>query len=307
MTQNPLVTVITPSYNQADYLEQTLTSVIEQDYPNLEYFVVDGGSSDGSLDIIHRYAHKLDWWVSEPDKGQAEAINKGLARAKGKYAAWLNSDDYYLPGTVAKAVALLEENPSAGLVYADMHSVNLRGEVVRENHYQAFSLEDLLSFRIIAQPTVFMRRSVLEKAGGLSLDYNYLLDHHLWLRISAIAELKYHPEAWAAARYHPQAKNFAQAAGFGAEAYRILKWAETQPGLAKMIDNNPKKVWAGAHRFNARYLLDGGKPWQSLKAYWQVFTQQPKHALAHWRRILFAFISLFGLGGLRRLIYRRYY
>ena len=307
MSENfPLVTIVTPSYNQADYLEQTLLSVLGQGYPNLEYLVVDGGSTDGSVEIIKRYADQLAWWVSEKDEGQADAINKGLSRANGKYVAWLNSDDVYLPGTIAKAVQTLEKYPDAGMVYANLLSINARGEHVNTIRYRPYALEDLLAFFIIGQPTVFMRRAVLEEAGYLSKEYNYLLDHHLWLRMASLAGLRYVPEPWAAARYHPTAKNMAKAEFFGREAFKILEWAKTQPKLAEIIEGDYDRIMGGTHRLDAHYLFDSAQPVKALRAYRKTWQYYPEFALRRMKRIMFSFASLLGLGWLRRVIYRRY-
>lgn len=303
----PLVSIITPSYNQAAFLEETLHSVFSQEYPNLEYIVVDGGSTDGSVDVIKKYANKLTWWVSEPDAGQADAINKGLARAKGEIVAWLNSDDVYRPGAIQQAVSALQQHPAAGMVYADLDSIDRTGRVFNTIRYRQFSLLDLLSFEIIGQPTVFMRRAVLQQAGALDAEYRYLLDHQLWLCMLQLAPAIYVPQVWAAARHHVAAKNVGEAAGFGREAMRILAWAGTQPAMRELIAAHHRQVLAGAHLFDARYLLDGGQAAAALRSYGRVASLQPQRLLRHLPRILFALLSLLGLGGLRHLLQRREY
>jgi glycosyltransferase involved in cell wall biosynthesis len=298
--QLPLVTIVTPSYNQAQYLEQTIASVLAQDYPNLEYFVVDGGSTDGSLEIIQRYADRLSWWVSEPDNGQADAINKGLARAKGEFVAWLNSDDVYFPDAINQAVRVLQADSALGLVYGQLRSINAAGETFNTITYHPYSLEDLLAFRIIGQPAIFMRRAVLERAGLLDSRYHFLLDHHLWIRIARLAPMKYLPVPLAAARHHPAAKNVARAAEFGSDIYRLLDWFAAEPDLAASLERRPRRIRGGAHRLNARYLLDAGQPLQSLSFYARAFMNAPLYTLKHAHRILFALLSLLGLGRLFR-------
>jgi len=304
MPDLPLITVITPSYNQADYLEQTILSVLGQDYPNFEYIIVDGGSTDGSLEIIRRYADRLAWWVSEPDRGQADAINKGLALAKGEIVAWLNSDDYYLPGTLASVAEVFRPDPNLGLAYGDVLSVDSQGKVFNVMRFEDYSLEDLMCFRIIGQAGVFMRRKVQQKAGTLNPDFHFLLDHHLWLRMAQIASVRYTRQLWAAARFHLGAKNVAQAALFGSEAYKILDWMQTQPDLVAKLARLRRRSRAGAYRFDARYLLDGGQYWNALKTYGRCFWQHPPTALPEWHRIVYALLALFGLEKLKPLYLR---
>ncbi|BCY16205.1 glycosyl transferase [Leptolinea sp. HRD-7] len=292
MSDQPRVTIITPSYNQAAFLEQTILSVLEQGYSNLEYFVVDGGSSDGSKEIIEKYADRIDWWVSETDMGQAEAINKGFARATGDYIAWLNSDDLYQPGVIEAAVNVLEANPDASMVYGDVVSIDENGSPFNIMAYGDWELKDLMLFNIIGQPGVFMRRSALQKAGPLDLSYRFLLDHHLWLRVAQQGRMIHVPELYASARIHPGAKNVALARGFGQEAYQLAAWMPYQPALADLYKKNHRKIWAGANRMNARYLLDGGETWKALRAYIRSFFLYPPIALTEWRRIGYAAVSL---------------
>lgn len=287
----PLVSIITPSFNQAAFLQETIRSVLEQDYPNTEYLVVDGCSTDGSMEILRKYADRITWWVSEPDKGQADALNKGLARAKGEFIAWLNSDDIYRPGAIGQAVDVLLKNPELGMVYSKLDSIDRTGELFKTISYRQYDLLDLLTFRIIGQPTVFMRRKFLQRAGPLDASFHYLLDHHLWLRLRMQAPIRYVPTVWAAARHHPSAKNVAQAARFGEEVFRILEWAKTQPVLGDIVRGHSRRVYAGAHRLNARYLLDGGEPGLALKAYISALTRNPGFALEHWHRMLYALVS----------------
>lgn len=291
---------MTPSYNQAQYLEQTVRSVLGQDYPHIEYIIIDGASTDGTVDIIKKYQNHLAYWISEKDSGQAEAINKGLARATGEIVAWLNSDDFYFPGAVNSAVKVFDVHPEAGLAYGDTVAVDEKSEFIHFPKYAQWKLEDLLTFNIIGQPAVFMRRDILLKAGYLDPSFHFLLDHQLWIRMASHAPMVYVPERWAAGRFHESAKNIAQAAKFGEEAFRILDWAKSDSLVSSVLARIHKRSRAAAYRINGRYLLDAGKAWPSFKSYWQSLVMHPSTALVEWKRIIFAFLSLFGLGVLQK-------
>ena len=301
MRERPLVSIITPSFNQVLFLEQTITSVLEQDYPLIEYLVVDGNSTDGSQAIIKKYEKKIAWWVSESDQGQAEAINKGIKHAKGEIVAWLNSDDYYLPGAVTKAVAAFQNHPSFSFVYGDVLAVDADGCQINKLHYYQMDLIDLMRFNIIGQPSVFIRREILNKIGFLDPSLLYLLDHQLWLRLAQQAPIQYLPEMLSAARFHSQSKNVAQASAFGEEAYRIINWVQHNSKLNGLFEKDKNKIWAGAHRINARYLLDGEQPWSAFKVYLQCMFADLPTALPEWYRIVYSLAATVGLGNLKRL------
>ena len=300
-----LVSIVTPSYNQAPYLEQTMLSVLEQDYPRIEYIVIDGGSTDNSVEIIKKYADRLAYWTSEKDSGQAEAINKGFARARGEIVAWLNSDDYYMLNTVSVAVRCFEQNPDVVMVYGDMLAVDGDGHTLNVLKYKQLSLEDLLCFQIIGQPSVFFRRAALEKAGHLEPTFHFMLDHHLWIRLAQHGRILHVPQVWSAARYHAEAKNRAKAAEFGREAFRVLDWAKGQPGLAEAVSRVNRRALASAHRYDARYLLDGGQTLSALGAWFRSLILNPPTALGRLNLFISAILILTGLSTLREAILRR--
>lgn len=297
-----LVSIITPSFNQAAFLEETIRSVLEQDYPDIEYIMVDGGSTDDSPEIIRKYSDRLAWWVSERDQGQAEAINKGFARARGEIVAWLNSDDVYHPGAVAAAVHAFALHPEAGMIYGNMLVIDEHGQPLNVLKYRQLSLEDFLCFQIIGQPSVFMRRSVLEETGGLDSSLHFMLDHKLWIQFARRAPVLHVNQIWAAARYHPGAKNRAHASEFGREAFRILDWARHEPELAPALFRVKRRARASAQRVNARYLLDAGQSWMALQAWTKAFFIHPPTALARLNLLGSAWLNLLGLGGIRRAI-----
>lgn len=300
MTNFPLISIITPSYNQVRFIETTLRSVLDQDYPNIEYLVVDGGSDDGSVELLKRYTDRISWWVTERDSGQAEAINKGLSRAKGEYVAWLNSDDYYMPGAVSEAVNNLMAHPDAGIVFGNVRVVDRDEKVINNLTYANWNLIDLLSFHIIGQPGVFMRHSVLESAGYLDQSYHLLLDHQLWIRMAQQAKMVYVPSLWASAHYHEDCKNLAMASDFGKEAQSIVQWVKGSPDFDELFKQNYKKILAGAERLNAFYLLDAKEYRSSFRSYWKAFWLDPATVKPEWYRMVYAFFAPLGLEGLKK-------
>ena len=310
MNNNPLVSIITPSFNQAEFLEKTITSVITQDYPNIEYIVIDGASTDGSIEIIEKYASKIKYWASEPDHGQAEAINKGFLEATGDIIAWINSDDYYLQGTISSVVNAFQKHEDCGLLFGDLLSVDRDGVIFNVLRYGDWGLDELMRFNIIGQPSVFMKREVLKKAGYLEKDFHYMLDHNLWLKIASISKIKYIPEIWSAARYHEGAKNIFHAAAFGDEAYKVVEWMEQQNIIGKKLMHDRKKVMGGAHWINARYLSEAGEYKKSIKSYFRCLLVDPMRVLRDWKRVLFTWLALFGIKKIQNIYtrhqYRRY-
>jgi glycosyltransferase involved in cell wall biosynthesis len=203
----PKVSIVTPSFNQGNYIEETIRSVLLQGYPDIEYYIMDGDSSDHTVEIIKKYEPWITAWVSEKDNGQASAINKGWRQATGEIISYLNSDDIFLPNALSQVSNFFSGHPKSGMVYGDAYFVDHKGRILGQFMGKKFDRNSLF-YRTsnIGQPATFMKRSVLEKTGYLDEQLHFSMDFHLWLRISLYNSLDYIPAVFATMRLHPGAK-----------------------------------------------------------------------------------------------------
>jgi|ERR1035437_181162 glycosyltransferase involved in cell wall biosynthesis len=217
---NPLVSVVTPSYNQGKYIEETIQSVLNQDYENIEYIIIDGGSSDNSVDIIKKHASKLAYWVSEPDKGQADAINKGFLKSKGEYICWLNSDDLFYPNFISSRILQFQKHPDIDMIYGDVdQGPNPENSWLRKGKQTSFrTILKTLDVPIPQQSSIW-KRKVLEKTGILDPQWHVLLDMDYFIRISKNHKILYIPGTLTFFRVHQNSKSINEA----------IKWAEELP------------------------------------------------------------------------------
>jgi glycosyltransferase involved in cell wall biosynthesis len=185
----PLVSIVTPSYNMGRFLGETMESVLSQDYPNIEYIVIDGGSSDNTLDVLRDYEARYPGrftWISERDGGQSDAINKGFLRCKGEIFTFLNSDDTYLPGAVRAAVEAFASHTDAAVVYGDAWYTDEQNTIIKKYPVDPYDYERLGSLCHICQPAAFIRAEVFRQVGMLDVGLHLTLDYDLWLKISAL-------------------------------------------------------------------------------------------------------------------------
>jgi glycosyltransferase involved in cell wall biosynthesis len=223
---SPRFTVVTPSLNQVRFIERSIRSVVDQGYPNLEYFVMDAGSTDGSVDVIKRYADRIDYWVSAPDGGQSAAINAGWSRGSGEIVAWLNSDDFYLPGSLATVAAYMQAHPDVMVVYGKCEIVDRDGEVldVVGEPYRRRTM--VMSRNVIPQPATFIRREALDAVGMLDESLDFVMDMELFLRVGQIRAPRFLDETFAGMTRHPDAKTSRGRIGMSRERWAIrLRYA----------------------------------------------------------------------------------
>jgi len=261
MPDAPLVSVVTPSFNQGGFIAQTIASVLDQDYPHIEYLIVDGGSTDATRDVLRRFGGRLRW-ISEPDRGQTDAINKGWRQVRGQIVAWLNADDLYLPHAVAQVVAFFQAHPEVDAVYGDCDYIDAHGQFIQRYSTRPYDYLELVRTAIdfIPQPTTFLRRRVLEAVGPLDDTLHHVLDFEYWLRLGLRHTVAYLPVRLAAFRLHSTAKSVRSEAGFGPELIQVYRRLFARPDLPPAVRSIEAEAMASVHYMAAVRCFWGGSP-----------------------------------------------
>lgn len=252
----PKISIVTPSFNQGQFIEETIRSVLLQGYPNLQYIIIDGGSTDNSVEIIRRYEPWLSYWVSELDAGQAQAINKGLAHSTGEIVAWLNSDDVYLPGVLGEAAKWLMKHPEVAVVYGRSRFIDENGKELHGYYSNPFDLEEMLYYCRIPQPSSFIRKWAIEQVDYLDQEWSFIMDYDLWMRIGLRYPLRYFEKTWSYFRRHATSKSITQ---------EVRRWTETIEMLRELFER--KEFPPRIRPLRSRVL--GHANWHASLAYCQ--------------------------------------
>ena len=279
----PRISVVTPSLNQGCFLDQCIRSVLDQHYPNLEYLIVDGGSTDASVDIIKQHARSLSWWVSEPDAGQSDGINKGLRRATGELVAWLNADDYYLPGALQAAAEAYHRKPGASFYFGNGLRVNRSGEpqasFFADNQVRFHRPALVWGLNTILQPAAFMQRTFLSRAGYLDTNLHYGMDSDLWLKLSDLAPPEVIQTTLAASREYGDTKTSKGSFGRVEELRQIAAkysgCAHTPGSLAYGLDTLRRLALERPDVFPDWFISDLDRFWSSVNQLYGRFGAGP--------------------------------
>jgi len=259
----PKISVVVPSFNQAKFIEETLCSVIKQNYPNLELIVIDGGSTDGSVEIIKKYEKYITYWVSEPDGGQTKGLIKGFNCATGEIQCWLNSDDLLEKGVLARVACYFKSHPKVDAVFGNTLWIDAASQPLREQREIPFNrFIWMYTYNYIPGMSMFWRKHIYDKVGGLNPDFNLAMDADLWIRFAEVGCIAHVDEVWSRMRFYPDQKNRKLRDKSDAEDLRIRAryWGTTQPPLYTV-----KKVIAQCYRM--LWKLTTGRYWLGYKRY----------------------------------------
>ncbi len=262
-----MMSVVIPCLNRARYLVPTIQSVLDQDYGRIECIIIDGGSTDGTIDILKSYGDKIKW-ASEPDRGHADAINKGWQRSQGKILAWLNADDVWVvPSAASQAVAYLEAHPDVDVVYGDCGATDDDGNLVGMSYLHEWDLEYAVEHcdHCIPQPAAFIRRRALDKVGGLDAAFYQKKDHELWLRIGLVGKIAHTPVLLAHAR---STKGLSYDGRTAAPAcIQVTKRFYSLPNIPPALQRKRARAFSNSYLRGMGYAFAGGHLWGLVFGY----------------------------------------
>jgi glycosyltransferase involved in cell wall biosynthesis len=243
MNKCPQISIVTPSFNQGQFLEKTILSVIKQGYPYLEYSIIDGGSTDNSIDIIRKYEKHLSYWISEPDQGQSHAINKGFERATGHIFGWLNSDDWYAPGALLSVAKIFRENPEANVVVGAGEMIDEQGKSSLKVARNSITLPSLFNWieEFFWQPSCFFSKKAWDSCGPLDVNFHYAMDLDLWIKFAKKYSFVTTDTLLSFSLKHEKAKTFEFEYLSRIEAYWVILGhggeTESRRGIERYIKN----------------------------------------------------------------------
>lgn len=287
----PLVSIVTPSFNKGPYIEETILSIRNQTYKNIEHIVIDGGSTDETLSILKKYSNNLVW-ISEPDLGQSDAINKGWKLAKGDIIAYLNADDTYLPDAVGIAVNFFLKHPETGMIYGDGILSDEKGRFLMNFTAGEFNLKNLIFCQDnILQPAVFLRKTVFETIGDVDADLHLAMDLDYWIRTGLRYKVNYIPQQLATAKIYQDAKSSEQMHKYVKEYEHILEKAFSNPQLPSDIKLIEKEA------FNFVYVKGGldylhikmGR--EGMRYLWKAFRMSPGGCLKNTMALIVRYVT----------------
>ena len=265
----PKISVVVPSYNQGHYLGLTLASVVEQNYPNLELIVMDGGSTDNSVEVIHSYEPYISYWQSQQDEGQTAALAEGFSRSTGDIQCWLNSDDLHFPYTLHEVARYFDQKPDVDVVYGDTVWVDAEGRELRKQREIGFyRFLWMYTYNYIPGMSTFWRREVYERAGGLDPSFDLAMDADLWIRMSDVGRIRHVRRFWSKMRFYPEQKNMRLRDRSDQEDLKIRRryWKRSEPrfhGLRRAVASAARigmKMMTGCYgvgyRRDLRQLID---------------------------------------------------